>query len=213
MGAEARQRRKILPGAQGGPAHRGPSNFMTTYDDKTVLEVIQSAPRDTMTGIRDAAMLAVLWRVGLRPSELGLLHPADARLREVPRSVYVPGTRAYLSSVPERPSRRVPLEPDDVDLLAPWLDAWLQRRPRIPHGRLFCSLRGRPIESSYVRRMLGELSENKLPRGTSLHGTGLRNTYALRLLRRGVPADEVTARMGGVRSSMLLHLQRKVQAQ
>src|SRR5207248_3333790 len=103
--------------------------------------------RKAPTGIRNRAMLTLLYRSGLRVSELLALRPSDVdlakrRLRLLDTKSGKAQTRGY--------------HPGADDALARWLDT--RARLGLRNGKLFCTLDGGPMSDDYVRALLRRLA-------------------------------------------------------
>jgi site-specific recombinase XerD len=125
------------------------------------------------TGVRNRALIAVMWRCGLRISEALDLEPRDGK-----------GDRA----------RTVGLDGGTAALLARWLD----RRRALGHNgrrRLFCTLDGRTVDQSYVRHLLRRLA-TKAGVERRVHPHALRHTYAAELAREGTPMNVLRDALG-----------------
>ncbi len=106
------------------------------------------------TGLRNRALLVVLWRAGLRVGEALALRPSDldpaAGTLRVPR-----GKTGH---------RTVGLDPEALALVEQWMthrSAVLRLNGRRP---LFCTLRGQALQSSYVRSSLVVAPQPETPR-------------------------------------------------
>ena len=137
------------------------------------------------TGIRNRALIAVLWRCGLRVGEALALDPRDVDLDA--------GTLRVRHGKGDR-SRTVGLDGQAQALIARWLD----RRQRLGvngRRRLFCKLDGGPLEQSYVRHLLRRLAA-KAGIERRVHPHGLRHTYSAELAREGVPMNVLRDALG-----------------
>lgn len=138
------------------------------------------------TGHRNRALLALLWRCGLRCSEALGLRPGDLEL----------GTgRLYVSRAKGSRPRTVGVDALTLGLLERWLlerKELLGPRPRAP---LLCTLRGGELASRYVRQLLPRLAARAgLTR--RVHPHALRHSFAVELAREGVPMPEIQAALG-----------------
>jgi len=137
------------------------------------------------TGVRNRALIAVLWRCGLRISEaLGLeLRDVDVDAGTV-RVRHGKGDRA----------RTVGLDEQTSALLARWVD---RRRKLSPGARapVFCTLQGGRLDTSYVRRLLPRLAA-KAGIDRRVHAHGLRHTYAAELAREGTAINVIRDALG-----------------
>jgi len=137
------------------------------------------------TGVRNRALIAVLWRCGLRISEALQLELRDVHLDA--------GTVRVRHGKGDR-SRTVGLDEQTTALLARWLD----RRKRLSPGArapIFCTLQGGRIDSSYVRRLLPRLAA-KAGIDRRVHAHGLRHTHAAELAREGTPINIIRDDLG-----------------
>ncbi len=137
------------------------------------------------TGVRNRALIAVLWRCGLRISEALSLELRDVHLDA--------GTVRVRHGKGDR-SRTVGLDEQTAALLARWLD----RRKKLGAGArapIFCTLQGGRLDSSYVRRLLPRLAR-KAGIERRVHAHGLRHTYAAELAREGTAINVIRDALG-----------------
>lgn len=167
------------------PANKGrtyPAEILTPDEvRKLILACSHRAP----TGIRNRALIAVLWRSGLRLAEALALFPKDLDLQG--------GTVTVLRGKGAK-RRTVGMDPGVADILNRWLD---RRGPLGLTGRhpVFCTLDGAPLKSSYVRTLLPRLGR-KVGIEKRVHPHGLRHTHAAELAAEGVPMNLVQAQLG-----------------
>jgi site-specific recombinase XerD len=136
------------------------------------------------TGVRNRAMLTLLYRSGLRISELLALRPADINLgkhsiRLLDTKTGQAQTRGY--------------HPSADDSLARWLD--LHKTIGIRGGTLFCTLDGSPVSDDYVRVLLRRLAR-KAGIEKRVHPHGLRHTFAVELEHAGTPVTTISKLLG-----------------
>jgi site-specific recombinase XerD len=137
------------------------------------------------TGVRNRALIAVLWRSGLRLSEALALELRDVDLEA--------GTIRVRHGKGDK-SRTVGVDEQTAALLGRWLD---RRRALRPGARspVFCTLQGAQIDSSYVRRLLPRLARTAgIDR--RVHAHGLRHTYASELAREHTPINVIRDALG-----------------
>jgi len=137
------------------------------------------------SGVRNRALIAVLWRCGLRISEALALELRDVDLQA--------GTVRVRHGKGDR-SRTVGLDEQTTALLARWLD---RRKKLSPGARapIFCTLQGGRMDSSYVRRLLPRLAR-KAGIDRRVHAHGLRHTYASELAREGTAINVIRDALG-----------------
>lgn len=147
------------------------------------------------TGLRNRAMLEAMPGAGLRLSEALDLWPDDVDLRK--RTVYVCRVSAKGGH-----ERVVPIDRETVR----WLRLWTERREAVEledAEAFFCrwagNARGSALRPRYVQEMVKRLAARA---GIEKIVTPkvLRNTYAVRLLRKGLSLHEVRDRLGLART-------------
>jgi site-specific recombinase XerD len=183
--------------------HRGrtPRNKGMRYpaDPPRVEEIVAVMRQagDSVSGDRMRALLAVLWRAGLRIQEALDLYERELEPR-----------RGALLVRSGKGGRRRELGMDNWG----WehLSAWVPRRLELPGGPLFCIIdgptRGRPWPQTGVRRQLRRLAAQAgVRRRFAPHQ--LRHAHAVELAREGVPLNVIQRQLGhsnlGVTSTYL----------
>ncbi len=149
------------------------------------IALIKACSTRAPTGVRNRALIAVLWRCGLRISEALSLELRDVDLEA--------GTVRVRHGKGDK-SRTVGIDEQTAALLARWLD---RRRQLSPGARapIFCTLQGGRIDSSYVRRLLPRLAR-KAGIDRRVHAHGLRHTHAAELAREGTPINIIRDDLG-----------------
>lgn len=138
----------------------------------------------SVTGIRNRAMLTLLYRSGLRVSELLALRPSD--VNPAKHSIRLLDTK-----VGEAQTRGFHPSADDAVM------RWLDRRRELGHrsAPLFCTLDGGPISPQYVRLLL-----KRLATGAGIekrvHPHGLRHTFAVELDAAGTSLSVISKLLG-----------------
>jgi site-specific recombinase XerD len=151
------------------------------------------------TGIRNRALLVVLYRAGLRISEALALLPKDFDASA--------GTLRVLHGKGDK-SRVVGLDSGAAAILQNWLDkrATLGLGGRSP---IFCTLAGEQIESAYIRALLPRLAR-KAGIEKRVHAHGLRHSHAAELANENVPMHVIQQQLGhsnvAVTSRYVAHL-------
>jgi site-specific recombinase XerD len=153
-----------------------------------VAAVISQCSPKAATGIRNRAMLALLYRSGLRVAELLALRPGDVNLAK--------HTVRLLSTKSGKPQTRG-FHPSADDALARWLDTRreLAASKGWPNGKLFCCLDGEPVSDDYVRVLLRRLAA-KAGSDKRVHPHGLRHTFAVELEAAGTPITVISKLLG-----------------
>ena len=150
-----------------------------------VAGLIKACSNRAPTGIRNRALIAILWRAGLRISEaLGLL-PKDLDPAQCTIRVLHGKGDKY---------RIVGLDAGAWALLERWID---KRRSLEISGRLpvFCTLDGGTLQASYVRNLLPRLAK-KAGIEKRVHAHGLRHTHASELRTEGIDLGVISKQLG-----------------
>jgi len=155
--------------------------------DDEVHALIGQCSARTPTGLRNRALMAVLYRAGLRISEALALRPKDLDSEA--------GTVRVLVGKGKR-DRTVGMDAGAFAVVARWLGVRAHLGIDAARGApLFCTLAGRPLLASYVRTMLPRLARGAgIPK--RVHPHGLRHTHAAQLAREGVPLNVIQAQLG-----------------
>lgn len=163
-----------------------PPETLSEPDIRLILKACGKGP----SGVRNAALLQVLWRGGLRCSEALDLMPRDVQ----DEGVYVrhgKGDEARFVALEEESSVSLKL--------------WLQVRDSLGvngHHPVFCTIAkgatrapGGPLDASYVRHLLPRLARRA---GVTqrVHAHGLRHTHARDLVLAGVPLVDIRDQLG-----------------
>lgn len=161
--------------------------------------LINACSNRAPTGVRNRALIAVLYRCGLRIGEALALMPKD--LNEQAGSVRVlhgKGDKA----------RTVGLDPDGFA----YVSRWLERRRKLGiNGRalVFCTLDGKPLKQAYIRSLLPRLAL-KAGIDKRVHAHGLRHTHAAELAQERIPVNVIQQQLGhanlAVTSTYLAHI-------
>jgi site-specific recombinase XerD len=167
------------------PANKGKRYPAEVLTEAEVAALLRACSPKAPTGIRNRALITVMYRAGLRVSEALALHPKDIDANA--------GTITVLHGKGDK-RRIVGLDPGAFAVLARWLD----RRAALGlNGRyaIFCTLRGASLKSAYVRALLPRLAA-KAGIEKRVHPHGLRHTHAAELAREGTPLNLIQAQLG-----------------
>jgi site-specific recombinase XerD len=175
------------PGYHSG---RTAPNKGRTYPPEVLTEdevkaLIRACSNRAPTGIRNRALITVMYRAGLRLSEALALKPKNID----PDA----GTVVVLHGKGDR-RRVVGLDPGSMAIVMRWMD----KRPSLGlTGRspVFCTLQGRPLHASYVRTLLHRLGD-KTGIDKRIHPHALRHSMAFDLMWEGVPVPLIQAQLG-----------------
>jgi site-specific recombinase XerD len=141
-------------------------------------------------GLRDRALIVLLWRAGLRVSEALAL-----QVRDIDRGASTTTIRVRHGKGDR--SRSVAIGQD----ASAYLDAWLAERAKYVTAQfVFCRVRRKlgkneRLTASAVRKMLTALGQ-RAGIAKRVHAHGLRHTFALELDSEGVPLRVIQQALG-----------------
>jgi len=150
-----------------------------------VRALIRACSATAPTGVRNRALLVVLYRGGLRVGEALALYPKDVDAER--------GTIRVLHGKGDR-DRLAVIDDGALAVVARWID---QRRALgiSSRRRLFCTLAGGPLQASYVRQLLPRLA-GRAGIDKRVHAHGLRHAHAVELVEDGVPVHHIRDQLG-----------------
>ena len=155
-------------------------DILTTDECHALLSACSSkAP----TGIRNQAMIVVLWRTCLRIKEALDLLPKD-----------ISGDSIRVHSGKGDRARTVGLDPESSAVV----ERWVTKRREMgfkASQRLFCTLKGGPLDTSYCRHLFKRLAK-KAGLEKRVHPHGLRHSGAVHLLDEGHNVVVISQQLG-----------------
>lgn len=164
------------------PKRRLPPEVLT---DAEVRALMDACGRFTPIGLRDRALIALIYRTGLRINEAVSLYPKDLDLRE--------GTVCVLNGKGGR-ARTVGIDVGAATVIERWLATRLSLGLNGLHT-VFCSLRGKPMATAYIRVLLKRLAA-RAGIEKRVHAHGLRHTHAAQLRAEGVDIAIISKQLG-----------------
>jgi len=150
-----------------------------------VNRLLKACSKRAPTGIRNRALIAVLYRAQLRISEALALRPKDLdRKAGTIRVLHGKGDKARTVAMDE----------------AGWalVDLWQMARSKCgANGRqpLFCTLQRRPMTPAYIRQLFPRLAR-KAGIDKRVHAHGLRHTGAAEMRAEGVDIGVISRQLG-----------------
>jgi site-specific recombinase XerD len=139
------------------------------------------------TGIRNRALLAVLYRSGLRINEALDLYPKDVDVCGGAGAIRV------LHGKGDK-SRTVGIDPGGIAMLQRWLQVRAMLGLNGVHP-IFCTTSGVPLTDAYIRVMLPRLGR-KAGVAKRVHAHGFRHTHAAELRAEGVDIGVISKQLG-----------------
>lgn len=179
------------------PANKGRKFPPEVLRPREVLALMEACGRGH-AGVRDRALIATLWRAGLRISEALALLPKDIDLEE--------GEIRVLHGKFDK-SRTAAIDPMGCAIVRDWLED----RARLGATRLqpvFCVISrptvGMPMHAAYVRAKFKELGQRAgIEKRVTPHG--LRHTHAFELAGEGVDIRVISRQLGHSNSAVTAH--------
>jgi hypothetical protein len=181
------------------PPNKGRTYPAEVIPREEVIRLLGACSSRAPTGIRNKALVTVMYRAGLRISEALNLMPRDVDAKA--------GTITIMNGKGGK-RRVVGLDPEAFSALARWID----RREQLGingHARLFCTLEGQPLLAPYVRQALARLAKRaRIDRRVNPHA--LRHSFAAEMAREGKPMNLIQQALGhsslGTTSRYLAHI-------
>jgi site-specific recombinase XerD len=184
------------------PANKGKKFPAEPLTKDEVRALIGVCSKRAPTGIRNRAMLVVMYRGGLRVGETLQLLPKDLNADA--------GTIRILHGKCNK-SRLIGLDAGAWAIL----QVWLERRSQLGIGGrapIFSTLKGERLQPSYVRTMMPRLAR-KAGIDRRVHPHCLRHTHAFEMAGEGVPMHMIQSALGhaslAVTSAYVGHLNPK----
>lgn len=191
MCAGRRSRELEITSRKSAPAARAPerapnvaaSDELLTHDEAR--QLIRSASNRAPTGIRNRALIAMMYRVGLRPGEALALRVSDVNLVEA--TVSIPARKGGAG-------RLTGIDAQTLELV----QRWMTRRERLGIGDdalLFCTLAGEELKAAYVRELLPRLAR-RAEITKRVHPLGLRYACAAEMSAEGLSTALIEMHLG-----------------
>jgi site-specific recombinase XerD len=173
----------------GNPGQRSRRRPVEPLTSAEVALLLRQCSASAPTGIRNRALITVMYRAGLRASEALALRAADVNPER--------GTLRVLHGKGDA-ARTVGLDDGGMALVQRWMDRRAELGHR--HGPLFCTLAGAPLSDSYVRTMLRRIGA-KAGLEKRVHPHGLRHSHAVDMANEGVAMPVIQQQLGHKRLS------------
>ncbi len=140
------------------------------------------------TGLRDAATLVLMWRCGLRVSEVCSLEVHDLRFQT--QTVRIRKPKGWAREVGPTPPRTIGMDPQTIAVIQRWT-----KLDDAAEGPLLYTARGRPMTRGHVYRMIKRLGQTARVKH-QVHPHMFRHTFAHDLFREGFALSEIQAMLG-----------------
>ena len=159
-----------------------PAEILTGDEVRRILDAISQT---SSFGIRNRALITVMYRSGLRHSEALDLMPKDVDLEA--------GSITVLHGKGDR-RRTVGIDAGATPVIHPWIErraslAFTHNEP------LFCTLRGTRMSNSYLRSVLPQYAE-RAGIAKRVHPHGFRHTHAYELAMEKVEMPIIQRQLG-----------------
>jgi site-specific recombinase XerD len=175
---------------------RRPRREIDILTDDDVRALVGACSRRAPTGVRNRALIALLYGSGLRIAEALALRPKDLDLERLAVTVHSG----------KRGKRRVSaIFPDTAEIVQRWLD-WRDDLGLDGHVPVFCTIKheragtwvtapGHPLSREYVAAFLRRLAR-KTGLGKRLFPHLFRHSHAALLRERGFDVEEIRKQLG-----------------
>jgi len=151
---------------------------------KDECKAILDACGKSWTGLRNQALIVLLWRSGLRLAEaLAVRHTDIDWSAQSIRVLHGKGDKARTVGI------------DEAGLAT--IKTYLNKTTRVfgPKDTLIITHAGKPLQQSYVRAMLPRIAK-KAGVNKRVHAHGFRHTFAVELTRERVPVSHIQRLLG-----------------
>jgi site-specific recombinase XerD len=176
------------------PKRRFPPEVLT---DAEVRALMAACSTTSASGIRNRALIALLYRSGLRLSEALDLYSKDVDFdRGAIRVLNGKGGKSRVSGI----------DPGALAILQRWIDVRANRghdAPGCPRP-LFCTSSGERVTNAYIRRLLPVLGR-RAGIDKRVHAHGLRHTHAAQLREEGMDIGVISKQLGHSAISTTAH--------
>ena len=167
---------------------RVPSRLPNVIPDEALRALLEAPDAESATGLRDRAVLELLYATGARVSELTTLHVADVDFGQGQVRLFGKGSK----------ERIVPVYPVALESVRSYL---LRGRPRLlrdpKQDHLLLSSRGNPLSADAIRRLFRRYAAaSGVGSGVSPHS--VRHTFATHLIEGGADLRTVQELLGHV---------------
>ena len=172
-----------MPHARNGqPRRRFPPEILT---DAEVCRLLDACEDRQPTGVRNRALIAILYRSGLRINEALDLFPKDID--------HEAGSIRILNGKGGR-ARTVGIDPAAGAVVDRWLEVRSELGKNGTHP-IFCTLAGGRMGDAYIRVLLPRLGR-KAGIEKRVHAHGFRHTHAAQLRAEGVDIGIISKQLG-----------------
>ncbi|MCZ6691934.1 MAG: tyrosine-type recombinase/integrase [Planctomycetota bacterium] len=166
------------------PANKGRTYPAEIPTRDEVGSVMKACSRKAPTGIRNRAIIVVMYRAGLR-----CLETLNLKLRDIDRDA---GTIRIRRGKGGK-ARTVGIDPSAVAVIERWIDA--RANLGLNGGPVFSTLTGGELATSYIRKLLPRLAR-KAGVERRMHPHALRHAHAVELAREGIPVVIIMRQLG-----------------
>lgn len=161
---------------------------MEVLTDEEVRALMDAYGQFTTTAIRNRAMIAVLYRSGLRISEALALLPKDID--------FASGAIRVLHGKGDK-ARTVGIDSGVMEFVQRWREVRMRWSVENWHP-IFCTRIGGQLGEGYIRRLFPELGlQAGIPK--RVHPNGLRHTHAAQLRAEGIDVCIISKQLGHAR--------------
>ena len=165
-----------------------PSRLPNVIPDEALSQLLEAPDTATASGLRDRAILELLYATGARVSEVASVRVSDFDFGQGQVRLFGKGSK----------ERIVPVYARAVDSVRAYLR---EGRPQllraVGHEQLFLSTRGLPLSADAVRRMFRRYA-SRVHAGAGVSPHSMRHTFATHLVEAGADLRTVQELLGHV---------------
>lgn len=173
------------------PANKGRKFPVDVLSEREVLALVNACSNRGPSGLRNRALIVLMWRTGLRVNEALALQPRDVDLE---------GGRVHVRHGKGDKSRTVGIDPAACAVVQLWAEARRKLGAK-PSQPLFCVISkptiGEAMYSSYVRNLMKQAAlKAGFDPSRRVHPHQLRHTHAYELFSEGFRLDYIQRQLG-----------------
>lgn len=178
--------RGFKPGHASVPWNRGlrtPTELITPAE---VAKILAQCSKLSGSGLRNRALLLVMWRAGLRVAEALALEVRDVDTAQCTLHVrHGKGNKR----------RYVSIDRSSMDAIARFIAARATFKSLSLISHVFTTHQGKPLRTSYVRQLIARLA-TQAGIERRVHPHALRHAFAVELLYEATPLNMIQAQLG-----------------
>ena len=172
-------------------APKKPKSLPKFLTDAEMLTILENVNINTPAGLRNRAILELLWATGMRVSELSGLNFEDLRLEENEITVFGKGAKERIVLVSERAKKYLT---QYIEIARPLVEKD-NPKPLTEKSPVFINKTGYRLQSKSIRNAINDIVDKiKLPKHVTPHV--FRHSFATRMIENGADLRVVQELLG-----------------